>query len=154
MWQLTRDTWHMTCDTWPVTHGGEWTYSQHFSSQALTVWDWQCLGDSELKDHRLSQWMTKVFIKQPRLHRVCETPLSLTEWVSGPFPPYLQNITNPKPLELGTWNLETMFTSPNMSHVMCHMSPVTCHKSFFLSFIYKGVKLVGGGSVINGAYPI
>ena len=43
--------------------------------------------------------------------------------------------------------------------VMCHMSSVTCQVShvFFLSsfflniFFYKVVKLVGGGSVINGA---
>ena len=40
---------------------------------------------------------------------------------------------------------------------MCHMSNVTCHMScvpcqiFF--FFEKEVKLVGGGSVINGASP-
>ena len=43
----------------------------------------------------------------------------------------------------------------HVSHVMCHMSCVTCHLwrvtylFFFLSD--KVVKLVGGGSVINGA---
>ena len=44
-----------------------------------------------------------------------------------------------------------------MSDVTCHMSHVTCHVShvFFLSFLFNEVlKLVGGGSVINGAYPI
>ena len=38
------------------------------------------------------------------------------------------------------------------------MSPVTCHMSnviiFFSFLFYKVVKLVGGGSVINGAYPV
>ena len=49
-----------------------------------------------------------------------------------------------------------------VSHVTCHMSrvtccvsPITCHMSsvrFF--FLDKVVKLVRGGSVINGAYPV
>ena len=61
-----------------------------------------------------------------------------------------------------------MFTPSNMSHVMCHMSHVRCHlsrvtcnmsKKFKTIFIErkkidKMVELVGGGSVINGAYPV
>ena len=40
----------------------------------------------------------------------------------------------------------------HVSHVTCHVSPVTCHMShFFLS--WKVVKLIGGGFVINKAYP-
>ena len=49
----------------------------------------------------------------------------------------------------------------HMSHVTCHMSHVMCHMSqFFLFFFYniffldKMVKLICGGSVINGAYPV
>ena len=34
--------------------------------------------------------------------------------------------------------------------VKCHMSGVACH----VFFSHKVVKLVGGGSVINGAYPV
>ena len=47
-----------------------------------------------------------------------------------------------------------------MSHVMCHVSHVTCHVShvkffvFFCCFFVKVVKLIGGGSVINGANPV
>ena len=37
-WHMTPDTWNLTYDTWHVTHGGGWTFSQNFSSQALTVW--------------------------------------------------------------------------------------------------------------------
>ena len=38
-----------------------------------------------------------------------------------------------------------------MSHVTCHMSRVTCHVSHVKGiFFYKVVKLVNGGSVING----
>ena len=56
-----------------------------------------------------------------------------------------------------------MFTPPNVSHVTCHMSRVTCHVSRvtchlshynFFFFLDKVVKLIGGGCVINGAYPV
>ena len=85
----------------------------------------------------------------------------LSKWVSEPIPPNLPDIINPKPLELGSWNFERMFTPPpcvtchmsgvtrHMSGVRCHVSSVTCH------FLWKKVvKLAGGGSVINGAYPV
>jgi len=39
----------------------------------------------------------------------------------------LQNIVTLKPIELGAWNFETMFTTPSVSHVTRHMSRVTCH---------------------------
>ena len=56
----------------------------------------------------------------------------------------------------------------HMSHIMCHMSSVTCHVSrvmyhayiyIYLVFIHfssldKKVEIVGGGSVINSAYPV
>ena len=39
--------------------------------------------------------------------------------------------------------------------VRCHVSGVTCQVScFLLLFFFKVVELVGGGSVINGAYPV
>ena len=46
----------------------------------------------------------------------------------------------------------------NVSHVTCHVPCVTCHMSrvtrhmsqFFFLFSDKVVKLIGGGSVING----
>ena len=46
MWCVTHDMRYVTCDTWHLTHGGG---SQYFSSPAFTVWDWQCLEDSEYK---------------------------------------------------------------------------------------------------------
>ena len=54
--------------------------------------------------------------------------------------------------------LEKVHLSPpvmcKVSHVMCHVSHVTSHVShFWFFFVYKEVELVGGGSVINGAYP-
>ena len=55
----------------------------------------------------------------------------------------------------------------NMSHVPCHMSYVTCLMSHipyhvyniyfcfsYFAFLDKVVELVGGGSVINGAYHV
>ena len=71
---------------------------------------------------------------------------------------------------ISSWNFERMLTPNHMSHVtydmscvMCQVSGVTCqvlrvrcHMSFFLLLLFfdKVVELVGGGSVINGAYPI
>ena len=47
----------------------------------------------------------------------------------------------------------------HVSHVRCHVSNVTfhmscviCHNFFF--FLVKALKHIGGGSVINGAYPV
>ena len=42
-----------------------------------------------------------------------------------------------------------------MSRVTCHVSHVTCHPPyfFFFFFLYKVVKLIDGGSVINGTSP-
>ena len=70
-------------------------------------------------------------------------------------------------------NFVTIINRPGVaravSRVMCHLSPVTCHLSHVKKniFIYlkkkkiipsqkldKVVELVGGGSVINGAYPV
>ena len=47
------------------------------------------------------------------------------------FPPNLQDIINPKPLKLGTWNFGSMFPSTicHMSHVRCQVSDVRCHVS-------------------------
>ena len=47
----------------------------------------------------------------------------------------------------------------HVSHVTCHMSNVICHMSQFILFylfliLDTVVKLSGGGSVINGAYPV
>ena len=50
----------------------------------------------------------------------------------------------------------------HVSDVMCHVSGVTCQVSgvscffcfFVVVFLDKVVELVGGGSVINGAYPV
>ena len=53
---------------------------------------------------------------------------------------------------------ESMFT-PTMSHMSnarCHMSGVTCHVSCVMCQVFfdKVMELVGGGSVINGAYRV
>ena len=67
------------------------------------------------------------------------------------------------------WQAKLLVHPPrtcHMSHVACHVSCVTCHISrvpchvshvtchFFFLFFYKVLKLIGGGSVINGAYPV
>jgi hypothetical protein len=48
----------------------------------------------------------------------------------------------PKLLEIGTWNFETMFTTPYVScvtfhvlYAMCHVSQITCHTSYVIFFL-------------------
>ena len=56
---------------WHVSSLVGWTFSQNFSSLALTVCDlWYC-EDLEEKDELIIELMTRLFIEQPRLHRVC-----------------------------------------------------------------------------------
>ena len=53
----------------------------------------------------------------------------------------------PKPLELGTWNFDTIFTTS-------HVSGVTYQVSHVIIIIFdKLVELVGGGSVITEGLP-
>ena len=85
------------------------------------------------------QWIK--IINRPGVARaVLQTASSLIDWliqsVREPFPPDLQSIITPKPLELESWFFERMFTPHHVSHVlchvshvMCHLSPVTCHLS-------------------------
>ena len=63
--------WHVTCDMWHMMGG-----KHYLNISALTVWDRQRLEDSE----QLNEWITKVFIEQPRSHWVCYLWL---EWKEG-----------------------------------------------------------------------
>ena len=60
MWHMTCDTWHVTRDTWHMTcdmFGGGWTFSQNFSSLALTVCDLWYYEYLEERDDLMNQWM-------------------------------------------------------------------------------------------------
>ena len=65
MWHVTCDTWHLTPYMWHIDHGGGWTLSENFRSLALTVWDRQCLADSEQKIDEINKSMN--------LEGVCRT---------------------------------------------------------------------------------
>ena len=66
---LTRDTWHMT-------RFGGWTFSQNF----IAVCDLWYYEDLEGKDDSINQWNTRLFVGQPRLHRVCQISVFATRW--------------------------------------------------------------------------
>ena len=69
MRHLTSDIWHLTRDTWHAMHG---EYSLTNSrSLAYTVWEWRNFDDLEEMDQLVNESVTKVFVEQPRLHRVC-----------------------------------------------------------------------------------
>ena len=59
MWHLTRDMWHVTHDMWHMTRLRGWTFSQNFSSLALTVYDLCYYEDLEEKDDWLTEWMNQ-----------------------------------------------------------------------------------------------
>ena len=63
---------------------------------------------------------------------VLQTPLSLTKSLTDAFPTDLQNIINPKPLEVGSWNFVTMLTPPvcDVWHVTCDISHLTCKQIY------------------------
>ena len=60
---MTCDMWHVTCDTWHVltrdtchmTCLGGWTFSQNFSSLALTICDLWYYEDLEEKDELMNE---------------------------------------------------------------------------------------------------
>ena len=49
------DTWHVTRDMWHMTRLGGWTFSQNFSSLALTVCDLWYYEDLEEKDDSITE---------------------------------------------------------------------------------------------------
>ena len=55
---------------------------------------------------------------------------SFIHWViESSFHLNLQDIINPKPLELGTWTFGSMFTLHHVSHITCQVSGVRCQFS-------------------------
>ena len=75
---------------------------------------------------------------------VLQTAVLLTNWVSQwgihPFPPDLQNIIIPKPLEIGSWNFVRIVIPHHVSPVTFHLSPVVpkiWKIAFFASFTFQ-----------------
>ena len=74
---MTHDTWHLTHKLWQVTCDPFWSVnipSSQGSEETLFL----------KKSHRISDWLnqltTKMFVEQPRLHRVC-----LLFWIFWPL---------------------------------------------------------------------
>ena len=66
------DTWRTTQDTWHLTGCEHWV---KISGPLLTDWEMGCFEDLKEKDDQLNEWInewvTKLFVEQPRLHRIC-----------------------------------------------------------------------------------
>ena len=70
----TRELWHLTHDTWYV-EGGEYSLK---NSKCLPHMVWVMVGVLKILEQKgllptelTNEWMTKVFVEQPLLHRVC-----------------------------------------------------------------------------------
>ena len=77
MWHVTFDTWHVKCDTWHVTHD-RWGEVNLLSkcqvpcSHGLGVKVfWRIEGKGSVTES-FAELITKVFVEQPRLDRVCK----------------------------------------------------------------------------------
>ena len=77
---------------------------------------------------------------------------SFIHWLSHPFPPNLQDIINPKPLELGSWNFACMFTLYHVLYVTCQVSGVRCHMSGLFSFLFFFFGQSGGACLWRVCY--
>ena len=96
---------------------------------------------------------------------VLQTPLSLIiSFIESYFSSKSSEYHKLQTIRARELQFERMLTPQHvtchMSHAPCYVSHVTCHLLhviFFLSLkkkIYNVAKLIGGGSVINGAYPV
>ena len=72
MWHVTGDMWHVTHDKWHLTYFGAWTFSQNFSSLALTVSDLWYYEDLEEKSDLISEWINDkaVYRTAPAISRL------------------------------------------------------------------------------------
>ena len=105
MWHVTCDTWHVTHDTWHVTRWGGWTFSQNFSSLALTVFLFMILwryGGKGSLTYRMNELIRDEAVYrtalatpgllniynywQTRCSRGCPTNSLVINWVTDPFP--------------------------------------------------------------------
>ena len=98
-------------------------------------------------------WSTNI-LDQKGSSRGCSTNTFATDqlinWWSHPYPPNLQNIITPIPLELRTWNFYPTFAVLNVSCVLCHMPHVNCHvlhitkKCIYIFFLSFSGQRIGG----------
>ena len=87
---MTCDTWHVTRDAWHMTRDmfGGWTFSQNFSSLALTICDLWYYEDLEEKAGSISIWMNEL-INDEAVYRTALAPPGLLKIVY--FPKILMN---------------------------------------------------------------
>ena len=82
-WHLTPDTWHLTCDTWwGVNILSKFQLPSSFDLGGKVIWR---SGGKGSLTYSLDQSVMKLFIEQPRLHRVWEKSCIrefLSFWVS------------------------------------------------------------------------
>ena len=121
MWHLTPDMCHVTCDMWHMIcvtwHTGEDEHCVTISGPKI-LW-LGCEGVLKImkKGWLNKEWITEVFVEQPRLHRVCQLNISC------PLSPFITT--------LATFLLH--FSHFIKGCVICHVSCVMkCHFNSWL----------------------
>ena len=82
---MTRDTWHVTRDKWHVTCLWGWTFSQSFSSLALTVCDLWYKEDLEEKDDSVTEWINHEAVYRTAPATPCLLKTRCSYFLSGTF---------------------------------------------------------------------
>ena len=79
-WHVTCDTWHMTRGTWHVTHDmlgvmnilSKFQFPSPYCLWIMMLWRYGGKGSMiESINESINESVTRLFIEQPRLHRVC-----------------------------------------------------------------------------------
>ena len=114
------------------------------------------LGEASSVEGLQSTGLSRLANRSGVAGAVLQTPSSFIDSVSESVSLFLPSSRYHKSQTIRARELK--FCSPpttcNMSCGTCNVSHVTCHVSYVIFFFYKVVKLIGGVSVINGAYPV
>ena len=158
-WHVTPDTWHMTHDIWHILGVNILSKCQLPSFYGL----WVMMHRRFRGKGSLNYWVTNfIFIRPGVAGAVLQTHSSfinsLSPWVFSS-----QSSRYHKSQTIRVRKLKFWENVHPLQHVTCHVSHVTCCMSDFMwhmscvtchIFFDNVVKLIGGGSVINGAYPV
>ena len=97
MWHVTFDTWHVTCDMWHVSRLGGWTFSQNFSSLALTICDLSYYEDILGKG-----WLNEIMNEWISSEAVCRTA------------PSTPGLSKKYRFEIAPWNISLFADTLNL----------------------------------------
>ena len=119
-WHVTCDMWYVTRDMWHVTGEGRWTFSQSFSSLALTTLEWRFVEYLEEKADSLP-------FKSVSDKGVCRTAPA-TQGLLESFPQKNAGLT---PTQFLKKSFGTLFPKPKLLEPLEHFCCILTHAIFW-----------------------